>query len=238
MPLENCIEEALIAVGEGVRTLKCKTGLDADRDVAVVRELRKAVGDSVTIRVDANEGYKNVWEAIRVIRQQEQFGILLCEQPVMGAEPMAFIADRVDTPLMADESAWTAHDILELARLKAASCFSCYVTKPGGLFRARQQADVAQLLGLNCDIGGSIESGIGNAANLHLGAATQIATLASVCPISRPQGTAGPSIAGIYYLDDLVTEPFLFQDGAVLVPDGPGLGIEVDLNKLEKYAVS
>ena len=72
---------------------------------------------------------------------------------------------------MADESAWTAHDILELYELRAAECFSCYVTKPGGLYRARQQAELAAALGIYCDIGGSIELGIGNAANLHLGAA-------------------------------------------------------------------
>ena len=44
------------------------------------------------------------------------------------------------------------------------------MTKPGGLYRARQQAEVAATLGMQCDIGGSIEMGIGNAANLHLGA--------------------------------------------------------------------
>jgi muconate cycloisomerase len=238
MPIEKCVEEALIAVGEGARTLKCKTGLDAERDVAVVRELRRAVGNDVSIRVDGNEGYQDVWQAIRTIRRQEEYGIILCEQPLMGAEAMAFVARRVDTPLMADESAWTAHDILELARLQAASCFSCYVTKPGGLYRARQQAEAADLFGMYCDIGGSIETGIGNAANLHLGAALRNATLASVCPVSKPAESAGPEVAGIYYLDDLVSEAFRLEGGAVMVPDGPGLGIEVDTDKLRKYAVS
>ena len=111
------------------------------------------------------------------------------------------------------------------------------MTKPGGLYRARQQADLADALGLYSDIGGSIESGIGNAANLHLGAATRIARLPSVGPTSKPAGGPGPAIAGCYYLDDVVTEPFRFEDGAVLVPEGPGLGIEVDVEKLRKYAL-
>src|SRR5690606_25192334 len=188
--------------------------------------------------VDGNEGYRDVWQAITVTRRQEEYGILLCEQPVMGAAQLARVAERIDCPVMADESAWTAHDILELVEYNAAACFSCYVTKPGGLYRARQQADLAEALGLYCDIGGSIESGIGNAANLHLGAATRIATLPSVTPVSKPEGAAGPDIAGIYYLDDLVTEPFRFEDGHVLVPQGPGLGIEVDVDKLKKLAAS
>ncbi len=181
---------------------------------------------------------KCVDEAVmaRVTQRQEEYNILLCEQPLMDNRQLAFVAERIGCPVMADESAWTVHDILELHELKAASCFSCYVTKPGGLHRAKQQADIAAALGMYSDIGGSIESGIGNAANLHLGAASERAILPSVSPVSKPEGASGPSVAGVYYLDDLIAEPFRFEDGCVLVPDGPGLGIEVDTDKLEKYA--
>jgi muconate cycloisomerase len=236
MPVEQCIEEAVEAVHEGAKTLKCKTGLDPERDVEVVRRLRQEVGNEIKIRVDANEGYKNVWEAIKVTRRQEEYDILLSEQPMMAPKQLAFIAERINCPLMADESAWTVQDILELAALQAASCFSCYVTKPGGLYRAKQQADAAEAVGLYCDIGGSIESAIGNAANLHLGAALKIATLPSVSPVSQPKGAKGPSVAGVYYLDDLATEPFAFEEGCVLVPQRPGLGIEVDMDKIRKYS--
>lgn len=238
MPIDACVEEAIQAVGEGAKTIKCKTGLDPERDVEVIRRLRDELGDDVKIRVDGNEGYRDVWEAIRVTRRQEEYGILLCEQPVIGMSPLARVAERINCPVMADESAWTVHDIIELVKLNAAACFSCYVTKPGGLFRAVQQADIADALGMYSDIGGSIESGIGCAANLHLGAATRIASLPSVCPVAKPEGAAGPDIAGIYYLDDVVSESFRFEDGCVLVPDGPGLGIVVDEDKLQKYAVS
>ncbi len=95
---------------------------------------------------------------------------------------------------------------------------------------------MASELGFTCDIGGSIEMGIGNAANLHLGAAVDIAGLPSVCPVTKPEGTKGPEVAGIYYLDDIVTESFSFHDGCVMVPDGPGLGVEVDVDKLNRYA--
>jgi muconate cycloisomerase len=237
MDLDRCYAEAELAVSEGARTIKCKTGLDPERDVTLVRELRRLLGDDIKIRVDGNEGYASVHQAVEVTLAQEEFNILLCEQPVAGAEAMSRVAARVSSPVMADESAWTVHDILELDRLDAAACFSCYVTKPGGLYRARQQAEIAAELDMYCDIGGSIETGIGNAANLHLGAAMANAVLPSVCPVSTPEGSGGPSVAGIYYLDDLITEPFAFVDGRVMVPTGPGLGIEVDRAKIERYSL-
>jgi muconate cycloisomerase len=236
MDLERCCSEAEQAVGEGVKTIKVKTGLDPERDVAVVRELRRRLGDEVRIRVDANEGYRSVQEAVKTTRRQEEFGLMLCEQPVAGVEALARVAERVDTPVMADESAWTVQDILELHALRAAECFSCYVTKPGGLFRARQQAEVAWQLGLYCDIGGSIETGIGTAANLALATCLPNVVLPSVCPVPKPAGSPGPAVAGNYYADDLVTEPFVFVRGSVMAPEGPGLGVEVDRDKLLRYS--
>ncbi len=237
MDLERCFAEAEQAVAEGALTIKCKTGLEPDRDVELVRGLRERLGDRIKIRVDGNEGYASVAQAVDVTRRQEEYDILLCEQPLMGAKQLARVAARISSPVMADESAWDVHDILELDALDAAQSFSCYVTKPGGLYRAKQQADVAHELGMICDIGGSIETGIGNAANLHLGAALPNAVLPSVCPVSQPDGSDGPRIAGVYYLDDLVQEPFAFAQGRVLVPQGAGLGIEVDRAKLDKYRV-
>lgn len=236
MDLDRCYTEAAQAVAEGARTIKCKTGLDPERDVTLVRELRRRLGPEVKLRVDGNEGYRSVHEAVEVTKRQEEFGLLLCEQPVAGALGLARVAERIDTPVMADESAWTTEDIIELHDLDAAACFSCYTTKPGGLLPAHRQGDVADLLGMYCDIGGSIETGIGNAANLHLGASLKNAILPSVCPVSKPAGSDGPEVAGIYYLDDLVTEPFQFEHGMVLVPEGPGLGIEVNREKLERYS--
>src|SRR4051794_2429187 len=236
MPVERCVDEAEQAVAEGARTIKGKTGLDPEGDVALVRALRERLGEDVRIRVDGNEGYQTIHEAISVTRAQEQYGIFLCEQPLAGARALAEVARRIDTPVMADESAWTPLDILELHELGAAQCFSCYVTKPGGLWRARQQAELAASLGMYCDIGGSIEMGIGNAANLHLGVALEQAILPSVCPVTCLAGVDGPQVAGVYYTDDIVSDRLRFVDGTLLCPVGPGLGVEVDEEKLRHYA--
>lgn len=237
MDLDRCYSEAEEAVAEGATTIKCKTGLDAERDVTLVRELRRRLGPDVKIRVDGNEGYSSVSEAVRVTRQQEEYNILLCEEPVIGAAGLAKVAERINAPVMADESAWNVYDVMELSRLNAAECISLYVTKPGGLFHARQLGYLVEKLDMYNDIGGSIETGIGNAANLHLGAAVRSATLPSVCPVSQPEGSDGPNVAGVYYLDDLVTAPFKFEGGRVFTPTGPGLGIEVDREKIARYSL-
>lgn len=230
------LDEAEQAVSEGIRAIKVKTGVDAERDTRIVRLLRERLGETVAIRVDGNEGYRTISEAVRITSQMiDEANIFLCEEPLPGARANSEVGKKISIPVMADESAWTSQDILELAVLGGIEAFSLYVTKPGGLFRAAQQSSVAESVGMISDIGGSIEMGIGNAANLHLGAAMPIAILPSVCPVSSPD-LAGRGIAGNYYTDDLIATPFGFHNGAVLVPDGVGLGVEVDEEKIEAYS--
>jgi muconate cycloisomerase len=232
MDIDRAVDEASVAVSEGIRTIKCKTGLDPERDVHLVEGLRRAVGPTVGIRVDANEGYATPYLAAQVTRRMQPFDILFHEQPVSGFEALATVARLVDVPIMADESAWTPQDVLRLRDLGAASVISLYVTKPGGLYPAMQVAAMADACGMTLDIGGSIEMGIGVAANLHLGVALAALNWASVCPVPNPDGRADVEIAGIYYLDDIIAEPLRFEKGRLYVPDGAGLGIEVDEAKL------
>jgi L-alanine-DL-glutamate epimerase-like enolase superfamily enzyme len=237
MDPDDAVAEAEQAVAEGVETIKVKAGLDPERDVALIRRLREALGPDVAIRVDANEGYELPSEASRVIREMEAYDIEYMEQPVADVRDLAEVARDVDVPIMADEGAWTRRNVLELREHRAAELFALYVTKPGGLHRANQVGVVAESAGMRCDIGGSIEMGIGNAANLHLGAAVPIAGLASVVPVNRPAEDYDGQIASVYYEDDIVAEPFVHEDGSVLVPEGPGLGVEVDEEKLAKYSI-
>ncbi len=232
MDNDRAVEEAGIAVSEGIRTIKCKTGLDPERDVRLVEQLRDTVGPSIGIRVDANEAYATAHLAAQVTKRMEAFDILFHEQPVAGFDALAEVARLVDIPIMADESAWTCDDVLRLRDRHAASIISLYVTKPGGLYRALQVAAVAGACGMTLDIGGSIEMGIGVAANLHLGVAVEALQWASVCPVPNPEQRAGVEMAGIYYLDDIIAAPLRYENGHLFVPDGPGLGIDVDEAKL------
>jgi muconate cycloisomerase len=136
---------------------------------------------------------------------------------------------------MADESAWSAHDVLRLIEHKAAEMVSCYYTKPGGFMKAKKLLAVAETGGLQSDINGSAEMGVGNAANLHLAAATAIIELPGTIPITQTAEKELTKVAGHKYADDIIVEPFVYRDGHLVVPDGPGLGIELDERKIAKY---
>ena len=236
--LDKMLEEATTAVEEGIKTIKIKIGLDPDRDVKVVGAVRRAIGDKYQIVVDANQGYATPKLAIQTLRRMEEFGIHYAEQPVEGIERMARVARSLDIPIMADESAWNGHDILDIIRIEAADVISLYTTKPGGLQPAKKAAAVAEAAGLPCNVNGSAELGVGNAANLHLAASTACVTEASVFAITHLEGHDQTRIAGKFYLDDIIAEPFEYRDGCLVVPDKPGLGIELDMAKVEKYRVA
>ena len=235
MEIEKAVDEARQATAEGVKTIKLKGGVEPQRDIALVERIRAAVGPDTKICVDANQGYPTPKLAVQVIRAMAEFDLLYMEQPVEGIDRMAEVARRVDTPIMADESAWTPQDVLEIARKNAADVISIYTTKPGGLFKAKQVAAVAQAAGLPCNVNGSVETGVGNAANIHLAASTGVVTYGCVVPVSTPKEKSNKGIAGIYYSDDIVTEAFEFRDGHILVSSKPGLGIELDEDKLKHY---
>jgi muconate cycloisomerase len=229
--------EAAQVAAEGIKTIKIKVGVDPQRDIEIVKAVRQAVGDRVELCIDANEGYRTPGEAITTFRQMEPFRIKYFEQPVMGIDRIAEVARAIDTPVMADESAWNAHDAFQIAERRAAQIVSIYTTKPGGLYRAMEVSAVCRAAGIVCNVNGSIETGVGNLANVQLAAAAPAATLSCVIPVSTPAEAQSGQIGGIYYKDDLIVAPMTLVDGAIEVPAGPGMGIDVDLAKIEKYLV-
>jgi muconate cycloisomerase len=235
MDTQKLLAEVADAVEEGVRTIKLKVCVDGSRDTEIVREVRKLVGDSVEITVDANQGWPDARTAIRAIREMEESNILFVEQPVEGLRAMSAVAAAVDTDVMADESAWSPHDVVDIAEANAANLISIYTTKPGGLRRATKVAAVAEAFGFACNVNGSAETGIGNAANLHLAAAMRPVSLACVLPVSAPAEQQPTKTVGRFYTDDVIAEPFVWEDGAIIVPHGPGLGIEVDEEKVRAH---
>jgi len=228
-------KEVAQVVKEGIKTIKIKIGVDAKRDIDMVRAVRNAAGPDVELCVDANEGYKTPGEAVQVLREMEKQRLKYAEQPCMGIERIAEVARALDTPVMADESAWNAHDAIQIAEQHAIDIVSIYTTKPGGLYRAMEVAAVCRAAGIVCNVNGSIETGVGNLANVHLAAAAPAATLSCVIPVSTPAEFQNGRIAGIYYKDDLLVAPMTFTDGAIEVPMTPGMGIAVDEAKIEKY---
>jgi len=238
MEIDKAVDEAMQAKAEGVKTIKLKAGVEQKRDIELVRRIREAIGPELNICVDANQGYPTAKAAVKVTNAMAEYNLLYMEQPVEGIEQMAEVARRVDTPIMADESAWTPQDVIEIIQKKAADMVSIYTTKPGGMFKAKKVAAVAEAAGLKCNVNGSVETGVGNAANLHLAASTGVVTYGCVVPVSTPKGKGKGGIAGIYYQDDIIVEPFAYSNGDIVISPKPGLGIELDEDKLKHYRIA
>jgi len=234
---EEAEREVVQAAAEGIRTFKIKVGVDPDRDVEMVLRVRDTVGPKLALCIDANQGYATPADAIRTFRRMARADIAYFEQPVEGIARLAEVACAIDAPVMADESAWNAHDVLEIAERRAAQIVSIYTTKPGGLYRAMEVAAVARAAGIVCNVNGSVETGVGNRANIALAAAAPAATLSCVVPVSTPAEAQSGQVAGIYYKDDLIAAPMRFKDGAIELSPAPGLGIAVDEAKVRRYLV-
>ena len=235
--IAEAAQEVAKVAAEGIKTIKIKIGVDPKRDIEMVRTIRETVGDDVELCVDANEGYRTAGEAIMTVRAMEKYRLKYVEQPVMGIERIAEVARAIDPPVMADESAWNAHDVIQISEARAAEIVSIYTTKPGGLYKAMEVAAVCRAAGIVCNVNGSVETGVGNLANIHLAAAAPAATLSCVVPVSTPAEWQTGQVGGIYYRDDLIAAPMRLVDGAIEVPTGPGMGIDVDLAKIEKHRV-
>src|SRR5271155_784686 len=163
--------EVAQAAQEGIRTFKIKVGVDPDRDVEMVSRVRDTVGPKVALCVDANQGYPTPAEAIRTFKRMARCDLAYFEQPVEGIARLAEVARAIDAPVMADESAWNAHDVIEIIEKRAAQIVSIYTTKPGGLYHAREAASLARAPGIIGNVNGPVEAGVGNLANLQLAAA-------------------------------------------------------------------
>jgi L-alanine-DL-glutamate epimerase-like enolase superfamily enzyme len=127
---------------------------------------------------------------------------------------------------MADESCYTLQDAMAIVRANAADILSVYVGKGGGIGPARKIAAVAEAAGLTCTVGSNLELGVASAAMAHLAAATT-----GISPDEYPCDILGP----LGYEHDFLAEPIEFRDGAVRVPSGPGLGVELDEKVLARF---
>ena len=222
-------ELASWAAAKGFRTMKVKVGIDPDGDVARVRAVREAIGPAVRLGVDANGGW-SPRVAIQTIRRMYEFGIYFAEQPVPPVDPswMADVRTHVNVPIMADESVNTVQDAMSLARAGAADVLSVYVGKGGGAGMARKIAAVAEAAGLSCTVGSNLEMGVASAAMIHLAMSTP-----AIAAEEFPCDILGP----FFYEDDILAEPLPIGAGKASPFERPGLGVELDEQKVERYRV-
>jgi o-succinylbenzoate synthase len=214
--IDKMVEDTLSAIDQGFETLKIKVGKDPDVDLERIKAIYAAVNGRALIRLDANQGWTPK-QTVSVMRALENCGVQLelLEQPVRGddTEGMKYVTERINTPVMADESSFGPKEAIDLIRMRAADIINIKLMKAGGISSAIKVADIAGLYGVSCMIGCMLESSIGVAAAAHLAVAKS--SVITKVDLDAPA-------LGKY---DPVTSGVIFNNSEIRITDLPGLGI-------------
>lgn len=219
------VSRAQEAVAAGFRCIKLKMGREPEVEVARVGAVRVAVGPSIDLRLDANEGWTRA-EAESILTLCTDFDVQYVEQPLSrnDLEGMRALRQRVSIPIAADEA---LSDLASAQRVLAAEAADIFIIKPqlsGGLYNTQRMLRLAREHGLQSVITSSIEAGIGVAAALHLAA-------------SSPEVTQACGLGTLPMLkNDLISGTLPIYKGSIRVPDGPGLGVTLDREALATFS--
>ncbi len=223
---DEVADEANQRLRLGHRSLKFKMGaLEPTQDIARLGRLLDRLDGPARIQVDPN----GTWDrrtAMWALAELEALGVAVLEQPLPRHDlhGMRLLTERsVSVVLMADESVCTPVDAQRAACLGAGDAVAVKPGKAGGLHAARLVGEIAGVGGMRRFGGTALESSIGTAASAHLCAALD--------GLEEDSELVGPQLLA----DDLVAQPLEYADGSLRVPDGPGLGITVDWDRVDKY---
>jgi L-alanine-DL-glutamate epimerase-like enolase superfamily enzyme len=226
-PAVQLAADARNAVKQGFRTLYLKVGGNRpEEDIELVAAIREGAGPDALIRVDANEAWSS-GAAIRIIRELERYKLELVEQPVSARNltEMAYVRSRIATPMLANEASWTRNDALEVITHNAADVISVDWQMDGGLLNMKRGAGMCEVAGLPVLKHSLGELGIATYAALHVMAST-------------PNFLYANQSYASFLSDDIIEGrgPIAYQDGRLSIPQGPGIGVSLDRDKLARYA--
>ncbi len=214
--IDKMVSDSLAAVERGFESLKIKVGKDIGLDVERVKAIHAAVEGRALLRLDANQGW-TAKQAVHAMHALEDAGVHLelLEQPVRAQDivGLKYVSDRINTPVMADESVFGPLEVINLIEQRAADIINIKLMKTGGISNAIRIADIAALYGVECMIGCMIETSISVAAAVHL-------AIAKADVITKVD-LDGPSLCAFDPVDGGVS----FNESEISVSDAPGLGI-------------
>lgn len=204
-------------IADGFDVLKVKVGIgDIGEDIERIRAIRERVGAGPKIRLDANQGWKPK-EAVFAIGKMEDAGldIELIEQPVPAddIEGLLYVTNHTITPIMADESVFSAKDALRVLQQRAADLINIKLMKSGGIHEALKINALAETYGVECMVGSMIETKLGITAAAHLAA-------------SQPNITRFDFDAPLMLAEDIVAGGIAYEGRIIRLPDEPGLGLD------------
>jgi muconate cycloisomerase len=210
---------------QGVRGFKLKVGSNPYLDAQSVIATWERLGPEISLRADANCGY-TVKDARAFCRLVEASGVPLevLEQPVatLNVDGLKAVRDATDIPIEADESAFSLEMVYRLLKADAVDLINTKCAKATGMKGVREWATVARAADTKVVIG--TEWGVGTkvAAKLHLGAA-----LLNADPVVE--------FTEIMIHDLLLRQPLVLEEGYLRVPTVPGLGLELDDEKVARF---
>jgi len=214
--VDKMVSDAQEAVGRGYDTLKIKIGESPKKDVQRIVAIHQALGKDITLRLDANQGW-SAEESVALLHALEREEIIaeFIEQPVAAddIEGLKYIKERVQTPLLADESIFSLKDAQRLLEMQAIDYVNIKLAKTAGITQALQLADLASSFGIKCMIGCMLEGPISVSAGVHVASAkaesiTMLDLDAVALLASHP-----------------VKTDILYNEAEITLNNSPGLGV-------------
>jgi L-alanine-DL-glutamate epimerase-like enolase superfamily enzyme len=211
---EVMAEEAKQLARAGM-ALKLKVSGKLDKDLPRVAAVRKAVGDDVFIKIDANEAY-DAKTAIRLAKGLADHGVEVFEQPVPRDQLDALWEVKQHSPIKieADQSVRTAADAQMLIKNRMIDSINTGIAKVGSIGEVRRIAELCEMNGIRCALSNTAGSMVGDAAAVHLAASTP--GISPLCELGEFEVITGDPFFGLSV-----------EKGTISVPEGEGLGVSL-----------
>lgn len=223
---EDIAKQSVELVNRGFKTLYLKVGMDEEEDIECVKAMRESVGykSNIKIRVDANQAW-SPGQAIQTINRLEKYDLEFVDQPVLmyNLDGLARVRSAVNVPVASHESSWTFYEALNVIKKGAADILHIDPRWDAGFTGARIAAGIAEAAGLPVLLHSYYELGIAQCAYMHLAASCPNFILANQSSYDS-------------LIDDVIVGGRLeFRDGCMDLPEKPGIGVELDTQRMEKY---
>lgn len=218
LPMERLMEMIKKSLDQGYRRIKLK--IKPGWDVDVLREVRKRFGD-IPLTVDANQAYEGKDERVLEL---DKFELMMIEQPLSenNLYGLSKLQKKLSTPICLDESIHSIRDAQTMLDMEAGRIINLKIGRVGGLTEALKIVEFSGKNRIPLWCGGMLETGIGRALNVILQSREEFNMPGDTSPSDR------------YFERDIIDRPFIMKNGYIDVPGGKGLGINADIEFIEK----
>jgi D-arabinonate dehydratase/D-galactarolactone cycloisomerase len=231
--LSTIVQEATSYVEQGFTAMKLKIGRDLRQTYASIAAVRKAIGNEIALSVDANCAY-DVATAVRVGRQLEDHGIQWFEEPLPpdDVDGYAELTRSLDVPVAAGECEFTRWGVKDLLVRRAVDIIQPDVARAGGFSECRRISALSSAFNIPYAPHTGSSSAVCMAASIQLAAALPNFLIYEFMRSDWSPREENP------LRDRLVRRPVeIFKDGHIIVPDRPGIGVELDEEIIMRYRV-